>query len=347
MQKLTYILSTLFILSIWSCDPVVTDITLPYEERMVIQSFISPQDTLLEVKVSKTKPVTGTFSSNQFYGNSVYKPLSGAIIEISDGQRKATFKLQTITNPSALEFDPITGKPATQTRIGYFLRTKDFLIMAGRTYTLTAKAPNLPDVSATCTVPNKTLIYPVDVNVIKGKIDSIQNGYSSSNGVIVSRSFNLVKRIDVNVKDVANEENFYAVAYYSQKVTQYKDVSTGKIQTQISYQQEPYTNFIDDYRQDGKVLNFIKAGVNFGFVSNDPNQPTNPSQPKTISHNLSIYVAITDKAYYQYNKTVVAGRGLNDDNPFAEPTLTYSNINGGLGAFGGYNVMKVDVDLLK
>jgi hypothetical protein len=347
MQKLKYIFSTLFILSIWSCETIVDNVTLPYEERLVIQSFISPQDTLLEVKVSKTKPVTGTFTSDQFYGNGTYKPLIGAIIEISDGQKKASFKLQTITNPTGTEYDQTTGKLVAQTRTGYFLRTKDFSIVAGRTYTLTAKAPNLPEVSAICTVPNKTLIYPLDINVIKGKIDSIQSGGSYSNGVLKYSYFNLTKRIDVNVKDVVNEENFYAVAYYSQKVTEYKDYNSGKIQMQYIYNQEPYTNFISDYRQDGKVLNFIKAGVDFGFFNDDPNQQNNPYQPKTLSHNLSIYVAITDKAYYQYNKTVVAGRGLNDGNPFAEPVLTYSNINGGLGAFGGYNMTKIEVDLLK
>jgi Domain of unknown function (DUF4249) len=347
MQKLKYIFSTLFILSIWSCDTIVDDVVLPYEERLVIQSFISPQDTLLEVRVSKTKPVTGTFTSDQFYGNGTYKPLVGAIIEISDGQKKASFKLQTVTNPAGTEYDQSTGKIITQTRTGYFLRTKDFPIIAGRTYTLTAKAPNLPEVSAICTVPNKTLIYTLDINVIKGNLDTVQSGGSYVNGVLKYRYYYLTKRIDVNVKDVANEENFYAVAYYSQKVTQYKDNSTGKIQTQYIYNQEPYTNFITDYRQDGKVLNFIKTGVNFGYYTDDPSQPNNPNQPKTISHNLSIFVAITDKAYYQYNKTVVGNGGLNDGNPFAEPVLTYTNINGGLGAFGGYNMTKIDVDLLK
>jgi hypothetical protein len=347
MQKLKFIFSTLFILSIWSCETIVDNVTLPYDERLVIQSFISPQDTLLEVKVTKTKPVTGTFTSDQFYGNGTYKPLIGAIIEISDGQKKANFKLQTVTNPSGTEYDPTTGKPIIQARTGYFLRTKDFPIMAGKTYTITAKAPNLPDVSATCTVPNKTLIFPLDINVIKGGVDSIQSGGSYSSGVLKYRYYNLTKRIDVNVKDIANEENFYAVAYYSQKVTQYKENGTGKIQTQNINIQEPYTNFISDYRQDGKVLNFIKAGINFDFFSDDPSQQNNPYQPKTISHNLSIYVAITDKAYYQYNKTVVAGSGLNDGNPFAEPVLTYSNINGGLGAFGGYSMTRIDVDLLK
>ena len=347
MQKLKYIFSVLFISSIWSCETVIDNVALPYEERMVIQAFISPQDTLLEVKISKTRPVTGTFPADQFYGSQVYKPLTGAIIEISDGTKKTNFSFQTITNSSSTEYDQATGKLVTQTRTGYFLKVRDFPIMAGRTYTLTAKAPNLPDVFATCTIPNRKLIELKDFTVVKGNVDTVQNGGSYVNGVLKYRSYYLSKRFDVKVNDILNEENYYAVAYYSQKIAQYKDSNTGKIITQYIINQEQNSDFINDYKQDGNVLNFQKTGINIGYYSEDPNQQSNIYLPRTLSHNLSIFVAITDKAYYQYNKSIGSGRRLNDDNPFAEPVLTYSNINGGLGIFAGYNMTKVDVDLLK
>ena len=350
MQKLKYILSILFILSICSCETVIENVALPYEERIVIQAFISPQDTLLEVKISKTRPVTGTFPADQFYGSQVYKPLSGATIEISDGQQKANFLLQTISNPDGTEYDQKTGKLVTQTRTGYFLKAKDFPIMAGKTYTLTAKAPNLPDASATCTIPNRKLIEVKDFKITTGNIDSVRSGSSYSSGPGSSTTvnyYNLIKRINVTVNDLANEENYYAIAYYSQKITQYINPTTNVITRQNILSQEPWSDFIGDYRKDGNILDFVKAGVNMGFYSDDPKQPTNPNQPKIVSHNLSIFVAITDKAYYQYNKSVGSGRGLNNDNPFAEPVLTYSNINGGLGIFAGYNMTRVDVDLLQ
>jgi hypothetical protein len=347
MQKLKYIFSILFILSIWSCETVIENVALPYEERIVVQAFISPQDTLLEVKISKTRPVTGTYPADQFYGSQVYKPLVGATIEISDGVQKANFLLQTISNPNGTEYDQKTGKLVAQTRTGYFLKAKDFPIMAGKTYTLMAKAPNLPDVSGTCTIPNRKLMESKDFIIINGKIDSIRSGGSYSSTGPSYNYYNLTKRINVTVNDVANEENYYAVAYYSQKVAQYKETGTNKIVTQYILSQEPGSDFITDYRKDGNVLDFVKAGVNVGFYNEYPNQPNNTNNPQTISHNLSIFVATTDKAYYQYNKSVGSGRGLSDDNPFAEPVLTYSNINGGLGVFAGYNITRVDIDLLK
>ena len=347
MQKLKYIFSVLFISSIWSCETVIDNVALPYEERMVIQAFISPQDTLLEVKISKTRPVTGTFPADQFYGSQVYKPLIGATIEISDGVRKASFLFQTIINPMNTQYDEKTGKLVAETRTGYFLKAKDFAIMVGKTYTLTAKSPNLPDVFATCTIPNRKLIESKDFTIIKGNVDTVQNGGSYVNGVLKYRNYYLSKRFDVKVNDILNEENYYAVAYYSQKIAQYKDNNTGKIITQYTISQEGNSDFINDYKQDGNVLNFQKTGINLGYYSEDPSQQSNVYLPRALSHNLSIFVAITDKAYYQYNKSIGSGRGLNDDNPFAEPVLTYSNINGGLGIFAGYNMTRVDVDLLQ
>ncbi|PWK21863.1 uncharacterized protein DUF4249 [Arcicella aurantiaca] len=349
MKTLKYLFFIASTCTMLSCQTVVENINLPYEERLVIESFISPQDTLLEVKVSKTKPVVGTFPSNQYSpysGNEVRPIIEGAIVEISDGQKKATFQLQTIVNPFGTEYDPSTGKPIPQSRRGYFLKTKDFPIVAGKTYTLTAKAPNLPEVSATCTVPNKQLINGNDFTILKGStIDSIQNGYSSTDGVITNRYYNLSRRFDVTAKDLVSEENYYAIAYYTHKGYKYNDGKGGFI-TQTITEQQPYSDFISDYKQDGKTLNFKKANISLGYYSTDSNNP-NPQNTQVLSHNLSIYLAITDKAYYQYNKGLINSQGINNDDPFSEAVLTYSNVKGGLGVFSGYNMTKIEFDLLK
>jgi hypothetical protein len=44
----------------------------------------------------------------------------------------------------------------------------------------------------------------------------------------------------------------------------------------------------------------------------------------------------TDRHYYQYHLSV-RGASRSQDNPFAEPTLIYSNVTGGLGIFAAYN----------
>ncbi len=343
MKKLKFILLILPILTIFSCTTLLEDIKLPYEERLVIQSFISPQDTLLEVKLSKTSPSTGTFTQGNYNNTGWGKPFNGAVIEILDGQKKGVFQFQTITVPGATVGDPATGNQVPLTRSGYFLKTKDFSIVAGRTYTLTAKVPNLPDVSATCTVPIRQLINEKDLIILKSNtIDSIQNGYSSTNGVITNRYYNLSRRFDVTVKDSPSEENFYAVAYYTLEIYQLKDPK-GNIITQINNNQQYFSDFISDLKQDGLLLNFKKANIPISSYSTY----SNSTNPTPVSNVLSIYVAITDKPYYQYNKALGNSQGINNDDPFSEAILTYTNITGGLGVFAGYNMTKVDIDLLK
>ena len=43
-----------------------------------------------------------------------------------------------------------------------------------------------------------------------------------------------------------------------------------------------------------------------------------------------------DQAYYQFQEAVIRQR-RSRNNPFAEPVLIPSNIDGGLGCFAGYN----------
>jgi hypothetical protein len=325
-----------------SCETVLENVALPYEDRLVINSFISPQDTLIEVIVSKTRPVTGVETvkniNNQSYS---YDILQGATAEISDGQKKANLIYKEILNPNRFVFDPKTGKQTVATRPGYFLSTKEFPIIAGKTYTLVVSAPNLPTATATCTIPQKSLINQQDLEVVYLGIDSVANGGTYINNQLVATSYALNKRYIVKIKDNPAEENFYAVAYYSQKIEQTRG-NDGKLFTTPPLNlQEPFSDIISDYKKNGSVLEFVPLRINVGNTSD------NNRNDRVISHKVSCFVAITDKTYYLYNKSVGNSNGIYNSNPFAEPVLTYSNINGGLGAFGGYNMTKVDVDLLK
>lgn len=347
MKNLKYIFFIISVVTTFSCTTLLEDVKLPYQERIVIQSFISPQDTLLEVKLSRTRPVTGTFLQSEYNRTGFGKPVNGAIIEISDGQKKGIFQFQTLKNSNGIVINPSTGNQISQEISGYFLKSKDFPIVAGRIYTLTAKVPNLPDVTATCTIPDKQLIDNKDFSIIKGTvIDSTLTGWSTSgnSGVRFDRTYWLRQRFDVTVKDYISEENFYAVAYYTRTTFKYNDNGITRTRTEVN--QQPYSEFIEDYKQDGGLLNFKKAFVPIGYYYENPKEQGNfNSNP--IVNMLSIFVAITDKPYYQYNKSLINSGGINNDDPFSEAVLTYTNIKGGLGVFAGYNMTRVDIDLLK
>lgn len=53
---------------------------------------------------------------------------------------------------------------------------------------------------------------------------------------------------------------------------------------------------------------------------------------------LQALLLTTDEAYYRYHKSVY---GFNGDDPFSEPVIVYSNIEGGLGVFSSYRQFKI------
>ena len=351
MQKLTYFLFSCLILTVISCQTIVEGVDLPYQERLVITSFISPQDTIIEVKVSKTTPTTGKFYYNKpregFDQEGNYLPLEGVTIEMSDGQRTVNVPLSEIVYPKNLSPDPKKqGQIEYAKRKGYFLKTKDFPIVAGKSYNLIAKAPNLPTATASCNIPLRKLTAS-DYQINGGnKIDSILTGSSSigsTSGVVISsRNYTLVKPFNVIIKDFASEENFYTIAYYTRRKYEYKDPKD-VVTTSIIVNQEPYSDFISDYKRDGGLLEFIKAKFPVGYYST--NQSQNSQTPRSIT--LLINVAVIDKSYYQYLKAISTSGRIDNDDPFSEPVLTYTNVQGGLGVFAGFNTTAVTIDLVK
>ena len=351
MQKLTYILFSCLILTVMSCQTIVEGVDLPYQERLVMTSFISPQDTIIEVKVSKTTPTTGKFYYNKpregFDQDGNYLPLEGVTVEMSDGQRTVNIPLSEIVYPKNLNADPKQqGKIIYGKRKGYFLKTKDFPIVAGKSYSLVAKALNLPTATASCNIPLRKLTAS-DYQIIGGdRVDSVLTGSSSSGttgGVITSsRFYTLVKPFSVIIKDFASEENFYTVAYYTRNRYEYKDPKD-VVFTNITVNQEPYSDFISDYKRDGGLLEFIKAKIPVGYYATNQNQ--NSQTPRGIT--LLINVAVIDKPYYQYLKAISASGKIDNDDPFSEPVLTYTNVQGGLGVFAGFNTTATTIDLLK
>jgi hypothetical protein len=351
MQKLIYILLSFSIFILSSCETLVENVDLPYQERLVVTSFISPQDTIIEIKVSKTSPTTGKFYYNQqgsggtYYGESSnYKPLEGVNIEISEGQRTVVIPLSQMSYPSFIKNSTTSTSSEIQyiTRKGYFLKTKDFPIVAGRTYNITAKAPNLPIASASCTVPQKKLTA-TDYQIIgSDRIDSVRASYTiSSNGVISNQNYSLNKPFTIQIKDFVSEENFYTVAYYTRNVYENKDSKGNIIAPTIATNQEPYSDFISDYKRDGSLLEFKKAKIPVGYYYSGQTQ----YQPSPKSITLMIHVAVIDKPYYQYSQAVIKSGGVNNDDPFSEAVLTYTNVQGGLGVFAGYNTTPIEIKL--
>ena len=318
-----------------SCKSLVTDIDIPYHDRLVVQCFISPQDTLLEVSVTQTAPVVGTVLD----GAERYPNILNANVVLSDGQKSVTIPYKTLQLPSAYDAD---GEYIYTARSRYFLSAKNLPIIAGRNYSLKISAPGFESVESSCLIPTKV--------VAEKDISSIQTSITGNIGRGATGTF---PSIQVRFKDIEGEESFYSVGQFFYQKGTYLDASGAK---KIRVNWTTKYEYIADKGQENKTIfalpfdlrsfnNFSSFGGNGngggGIGGNNNNNSNNVTVTVTDRYN-EIYIANTDKAYYFYNTAIDKIRKANG-NPFAEPVLTYTNIKNGLGVMAGYNQSRIVV----
>ena len=113
-----------------ACEKDITDkVNIDLKPQLVVSAFISPQDTVLRVKVSQSEPVIGTYPVNQD------PAVSNATVQLAQGDRTVRFAY----NPN---FRVYEADPAA------------LPILPGQTYALTVTTPNGYAVAATSTVPD-------------------------------------------------------------------------------------------------------------------------------------------------------------------------------------------------
>lgn len=100
------------------------------ENRLVVQAFISPQDSLIKVEVRYAEPAIGIVELGEESSSNV----RDAIVTLQEGNTKVTLLLE--------DFERF-----------YFIRKEAFPISAGKTYTLKVNVPDYLQATATCTVP--------------------------------------------------------------------------------------------------------------------------------------------------------------------------------------------------
>lgn len=149
MKRVLFSLLFLPLLLLNSCEQNA-DVDLPVvSPKLVVQCFITPQDTLLRVRVTKSRPVFTT-------GNG---PINDAPVQ------NAAVLLTNTTNGSAvsLSFDSQLGE--------FTYPASGFAIVSGNSYRLDVSAPEMDAVHAETTVPaavpsdfTATMTYSLDTS---------------------------------------------------------------------------------------------------------------------------------------------------------------------------------------
>lgn len=290
-----------------SCESMISDIDqdkLPkIESKLVVECYISPQSGEIKVMVTESQPL---------FGPADYEPtfIKNASVIISGEAGQVTIPYKDSLN-------------------SYVVKTGQFKIEAGKRYSLMV-SDGKRTVNASCTVP---------LNVATLKNFSIvpvtDSRYPGDSTVTVKMSW----------EDIRGETNYYSLRGYSEieRKNFLFDPNGGggsvvnekyKTVFNSNYENFLYTDTnIDGVTFNSPVFNISLYKFNINYVDKNGVKQTIPSNP-TIKE-VYFEVLNMDENYYKFSKTV---KDNNDnDNPFVEPALIYTNIEGGLGCFGAYN----------
>ena len=130
MCKIIYIISIAALLCFFSSCVKDADVKLPaVESKLVINSFISPQDTIIRVAVTLSQPLYNNSNAGQFFN------VSNASVLINDGVNSKTLIYNSIENY-------------------YSIGISQLPIVVGTTYYLTVSTPDGKNITATTSIPN-------------------------------------------------------------------------------------------------------------------------------------------------------------------------------------------------
>lgn len=240
------------------------------------------------------------------------KLLIGTTGDIREDITNATVNLSDGSKSIRLIYSP---------KLGYYRALPSELpILVGKTYTITVNTPDGRQVNASTTVPNNIALKEV-------KIDSTKvNDFPQGNSVI-----NTEYDVKVIWQDKAGESNYYRAI--SEFIFLYRIVdSINKKVINVPVSAIVDLRTIDDKDTDGQLLSLNRTYLPTNIGGNIQGQDSNL---KTKLDKIKVGLFQTDIHYYNYHTSL--RRQRENNNPFAEPVLLYTNINGGFGCFGAYN----------
>jgi hypothetical protein len=309
MRFLNILTALCITICLFGCDSLVNELDedkLPkVESKLAVSCYISPQSPLIEVNITESQPIFGTYTHNPIFITNAEVTLTGDGREIKIPFNDSTYRYQV--DSSALK------------------------IVAGQTYTLLVN-DGKRSVKATCMVPQKTpaiesltyQLYPMD--------------YSSDS----------VGRVNASWDDMRGEQNYYSIRghYIAEETATKYDEKTGDIYPFRYVNKFPLIyypladNLFNDTNLDGISFN----GPEYRFVTSAKRTVTYQDKSgvmKSFYNNaliseVQIEVLNIDENYYKFYRSI-ANSG-DQDNPFVEPTLIFTNIEGGLGCFGAFNM---------
>jgi hypothetical protein len=310
--------------SLYSCESLITTVPeskLPKEtEKVVVHAYISPQDSVILVKVGVSTPLLGVSNGN----GGGYSVVGEDTIFFAGGNVENAVVVLSNSKKQSVEI------PYYKPEMIYKVDAHKFPIEVGETYTLNVETP-IGKVEATCTVPKE------NTQATQYKIDTLTDNVNG----ISAKLF----RINYDWKDLAGQTNYYTtkttlttqMRLYT-GTSQYPPKYTVKTIKYYGYWNEDNGQQIyqSDMSRDGKVISspigVVQLGMDVAYSNGERYHAIFAGEKSTIT----LEVLNTDKNYYDYHRAVRINN-RQDGNPFVEPVPIPTNVKNGLGCFAASN----------
>ncbi|MFD1141958.1 DUF4249 domain-containing protein [Larkinella insperata] len=277
------------------------------DKKLVIIGFISPQDTVLAVKVNITRPVTDANHTKN------YGIAPDATVILSSGNR--SIQLHYNGKYEYFQADP-----------------KKFPIRSGETYRITAQNPAGLQASGTCTVPQPAKLQEV-------RLDSVEDSNH--------RKQYFVRYYWQDDSQTTNYYQTAGLFAYAKPCPSCKTDANAKPEARtvpVLFESAGQRNtLLTDQAQDGKRLESHRGLLNEAAATSSSADKLNFAN---LYEKATVKAALlnVDEAYYKYHQALELQKRA-DGNPFAEPVLLTNTIQGGLGCFAAYNQAFLTVTL--
>jgi Domain of unknown function (DUF4249) len=255
-------------------------------------------------------------------------PIKDANVSISDGQQ--VIVLDSFINPGIFS------------DLGYYTTKKssNFPLFLEKRYTLAVSANNLTEIKSQTILPDTLNITNIELSNIIIKPQEIY-------GNLVIYPFNA--NLKIKIQDKFSEKNYYLIRalYVSDYFLDYKTGKEIVIDTLISKKTPTILQNING------IINTNLIGTGLVFTDQDFNGQNKELdvllnsylELKTqIPSTITIELLTINEDCYKYILTYPKQVGLSQD-PFSEPVNIYSNIENGLGIFGGYGIVRRTLQL--
>lgn len=230
---------------------------------------------------------------------------------------EAPFMIPNVSEVVILDETEKIVSTLSQTKPGVY--RSDSKPEMGKTYTVRVGVPNQHSITATGKIPGP-------VEVIQVKIDTLEVKQDYGPGQSIA--------IEVELRDPANEINYYRFQLYIRAVYEYYRYDTQETVRDTTTIQLGLLEDSPDLLGEGNP-NFIISDSKFnGRTAIITFKPIYPWSVQIIE--AGILTQNLSEEYYKYLTTLDLQRRTDGD-PFAQPVKVYSNINNGFGIFAGYS----------